>query len=152
MSKLDDPSRGIEDALARAGRRLDLTSGLARRGSVLRVGDGVAIVGGLDDVGLEELLEFDSGALGMAFDLSETTTGAILLTHADRVAAGDGVRGLRRLPEVPVGPMVLGRIIDPLGNPLDEGPPISRTDTWPLFRPAPRSSSARPSMSRSGPA
>jgi F-type H+-transporting ATPase subunit alpha len=82
-------------------------------------------------------LRFDSGALGMAYDLGETSTGAILLSGADRVCEGDGVRGERRLPELSVGPATLGRVFDPLGQPLDEGPALPVHPSLPLFRPAP---------------
>jgi F-type H+-transporting ATPase subunit alpha len=101
------------------------------------VGDGVAFIVGLEDVGYEELLRFDSGALGIAYDLTESGTGAVLLSDAERVREGDGVRGQRRLPELPVGPATLGRILDPLGNPLDEGPALPTHWSLPLFRPAP---------------
>jgi F-type H+-transporting ATPase subunit alpha len=134
---MPDPAQGIEKHLTEAVQRLDLRGGIKPHGVVQRVGDGVAFVVGLDDVGYEELLRFDSGALGMAYDLTSSGTGAILLSHADRVREGDGVRGQRRLPELPVGPATLGRILDPLGNPLDEGPTLPSHDSLPLFRPAP---------------
>jgi len=132
-----DRARTIKRSLDKAAERLDLVHGVKPRGVVRRVGDGVAHVAGLDDVGYEELLRFDSGALGMAYDLAEDSTGVILLSNADRVHEGDGVRGERRLPELPVGPATLGRVIDPLGNPLDEGPPLPAHPSLPLFRPAP---------------
>ncbi len=134
---MDKTAYIIEQSLGRAAERLDLTRGLKPRGVVRRVGDGVAHVAGLDDVGFEELLQFDSDALGMAYDLAEACTGVILLSRSDRVREGDGVRGERRLPELPVGPATLGRILDPLGNPLDEGPTLPRHPSLPLFRPAP---------------
>jgi F-type H+-transporting ATPase subunit alpha len=134
---MPDPSQVLEKRLMEAAERLDLARGLKARGVVQRVGDGVAFIAGLDDVGYEELLRFDSGALGMAYDLTEDGTGAVLLSDADRVGEGDGVWGQRRLPELPVGPAMLGRILDPLGNPLDEGPALPAHRSLPLFRPAP---------------
>jgi F-type H+-transporting ATPase subunit alpha len=134
---MTDPSEAIEKSLMEAAKRLDLTRGLKPRGVVQRVGDGVAFIVGLDDVGYEELLRFDSGALGMAYDLMEDGTGVVLLSDADYVREGDGVRGQRHLPDLPVGPATLGRILDPLGNPLDEGPTLSAHGSLPLFRPAP---------------
>jgi F-type H+-transporting ATPase subunit alpha len=134
---MTDPSEVIEKTLVEAAKRLDLTRGLKPRGVVQRVGDGVAFVVGLDDVGYEELLRFDSGALGMAYDLMKDGTGVVLLSGADHVREGDGVRGQRRLPELPIGPATLGRILDPLGTPLDEGPALSAHGALPLFRPAP---------------
>lgn len=133
---IEDPP-GLVDALRLESGRLDLADGFRPRGVVRRVGDGVAIVAGLDDVGYEELLVFDSGAFGMAHDLTPRGTGVVLLSGAERVHAGDGAAGLHRLPMLPVGESLLGRIVDPLGNPLDDGPPVRTAARWPLFRPAP---------------
>jgi F-type H+-transporting ATPase subunit alpha len=135
---VSNSARAIEQGLRKAAAQLDLASAVKRRGVVRRVGDGVAHVAGLDEVGYEELLQFDSGALGMAYDLAEDSTGVILLSHAEHVREGDGVRGERRLPELPVGPATLGRVVDPLGDPLDEGPALPRHPSLPLFRPAPK--------------
>ena len=126
-----------DDALATATAETDIAAGLRRRGVVHRVGDGVALVNGLDDVGSEELVRFDSGALGIAYDLREDETGIIVLTNAKDVGEGEGVVGLGRLPDIPVGPACLGRIVDPVGRPMDEGPPLSAVERLPLFRPAP---------------
>lgn len=123
--------------LEEAADKLDLAAGIRLRGFVQGVGDGVAQVAGLGDVGYEELLRFDSGALGMAYDLAESSTGVILLTGTEKVHQGEGVRGEHRLPQLPVGAAALGRIIDPLGNPLDEGPPLPTHSMRPLFQPAP---------------
>lgn len=136
-SEAIEKTEAIEKSLMEAAKRLDLARGLKPRGVVQRVGDGVAFIVGLDDVGYEELLRFDSGALGMAYDLMEDGTGVVLLSDADHVREGDGVRGQRHLPDLPVGPATLGRILDPLGNPLDEGPALSAHGSLPLFRPAP---------------
>lgn len=133
----------VADCIVAAAERIDLFQGIKPRGIVHRVGDGVAHVAGLDRVGYEELLKFDSGALGMAYDLGEQLTGVILLTGADGVCEGDGVRGQQCLPELPVGD-TLGRVLDPLGNPLDEGPPLPSHPTMPLFRPAPEIIERRP--------
>jgi F-type H+-transporting ATPase subunit alpha len=123
--------------LERAARELDLDGALAPRGVVLRAADGVALVAGLPDVGLEELVQFDCGVLGLAFDLREEVTGVLLLSDAARVRAGEGARGLGHLPSLPVGPATLGRVFDPLGRPLDDAGPLAEEATLPLFRPAP---------------
>ncbi len=128
----------FERDLTAAAAAMRLDDGLKPRGVVRRVGDGVAVVAGMDDVRYEELLAFDSGAFGIAFDLRADALGAVLLAGASQVREGDGVVGLQRLPELPVGPEALGRVLDPLGNPLDEGPPLSSARRLPLFRPAPK--------------
>jgi F-type H+-transporting ATPase subunit alpha len=135
---MPDPLVSVRQDLAAATRAMRLEDGLRPRGVVRRVGDGVAMVAGMDDVRYEELLAFDSGAYGIAFDLLESTVGAVLLAGATHVREGDGVVGLQKLPELPVGPEALGRVLDPLGNPLDEGPPLSSAECKPLFRPAPK--------------
>jgi len=126
-----------EGAIARAAREADFQAMLRPRGVVVRTGDGVAQVAGLDHVAYEELVRFDSGALGMAFDLRVDTTGVLLLSGAEGVRAGEGVVGVRRLPELPVGPAALGRVIDPLGNALDGNGPLPELPRLELFRPAP---------------
>jgi F-type H+-transporting ATPase subunit alpha len=120
-----------------AARAIDVASALEPRGVVLRAGDGVAVVAGLDRVAFEELVSFDSGALGMAFDLRRDTTGVLLLSDADRVRAGEGVVPVGHLPDLPVGAATLGRVIDPLGNPLDDAGPLPDEPRLPLFRDAP---------------
>jgi F-type H+-transporting ATPase subunit alpha len=130
----DPESQG---ALSRAAREADFAQTLRPRGVVGRTGDGVAQVAGLDQIGYEELVRFDSGALGMAFDLRTNVTGVLLLSSAEAVRAGEGVVGMGRLPDLPVGPATLGRVIDPLGNPLDDNGPLPELPRLDLFRPAP---------------
>jgi F-type H+-transporting ATPase subunit alpha len=134
---MSDRIRLIEENLSAVAQRLSWQEGLQRRGVVRSVADGVAVVAGLDHVRFEELLAFDSGALGIAFDLRASELGAVLLSDVSDVREGDGVMGLKRLPEIPVGPEVLGRVIDPLGHSLDEGAPLTCEQRLPLFRPAP---------------
>jgi F-type H+-transporting ATPase subunit alpha len=114
-----------------------MDAALEARGVVRRAGDGVAVVAGLDRVAYEELVAFDSGALGMAFDLRSDGTGVLLLSDADRVRAGEGVVSVGRLPDLPVGPATLGRVIDPLGHPIDDAGPLPEEPRLPLFREAP---------------
>src|SRR5271169_5837874 len=114
-SAMPDIDRLAEGTLPRLAERLALADALAPRAVVSHTADGVAFVAGLDTVAYEELVAFDSGALGMAHDLRADTTGVLLLTGADHVVSGEGVRALGALPTVTVGPSTLGRIIDPLG-------------------------------------
>ncbi|MCA9214009.1 MAG: F0F1 ATP synthase subunit alpha [Planctomycetales bacterium] len=134
---MNELSESVEKELSAAARAVSLADGLKPRGIVRSVADGVAVVAGLAHVRYEELLMFDSGAFGIAFDLRTGELGAILLAGSSRVHEGDGVIGMERLPELPVGPDALGRVIDPLGNPLDEGPPLATQRRLPLFREAP---------------
>lgn len=129
--------RWLETSLGEAASRLSLSDRFVPRGVVCRVGDGVALVSGLERVRYEEMLTFSSGAFGLAYDLRVDGVGVILLAGANSVREGDGVVSSNRLPELPVGPETLGRILDPLGNVLDEGPPLATQDRLPLFRPAP---------------
>ena len=125
----------LHDRLLTAASTLDLLDSVAVRGVVTRVADDVAWIAGLNDVGCEELVRFDSGALGMALDLARDQTGVVLLTQASSVVTGEGAVGLHRLPSLPVGADALARTLDPLGAPIDGGPPLAGA-TSTLFRPA----------------
>jgi F-type H+-transporting ATPase subunit alpha len=110
-------------------------------GVVTRVGDGIAWIYGLSQAGYNEMLEIDglSGQriTAFAFNLGEDEIGAVLLGEDTEVKAGAKVRLSGRVLEVPVGPELVGRVIDPLGNPLDGGDPISTKLTSRVERPAP---------------
>lgn len=106
-------------------------------GRVLEVGDGIARVYGLSGVMAGEMVEFPSGVRGLAFNLEENSVGVIILGDYLKIEEGDEVRSTGRLLSVPVGEAVLGRVIDPLGNPLDGGGPIATTETRPVESPAP---------------
>jgi len=127
----------VRNALSDAAHEVDIARVLRPRGVIGRTGDGVAEVAGLERIAYEELVRFDSGALGMAFDLRTNTTGVLLLSSAEAVRAGEGVVGTGGLPDLPVGPAVLGRVIDPLGNPLDDQGPLPEFPRFDLFRSAP---------------
>src|SRR5580692_355933 len=88
-------------------------------GRVEEVGDGVALVSGLPGVRLDEKLRFAGGQFGFAQVLERGRVGCVLLDEVDDVAAGDAVRGTGDVVRVPVGPGLLGRVVDPLGRPLD---------------------------------
>jgi F-type H+-transporting ATPase subunit alpha len=97
---------------------------LLSSGTVMRVGDGVASVSGLRDVGSQEVVEFEDGTLGLAFSLAEQFAGCVLLGPDDNIREGGGVRRTGRQLSVPVGQAVLGRVLDALCRPLDGGDPI----------------------------
>ena len=105
-------------------------------GTVGRVGDGVARVVGLPGRCYGELLQFESGAFGMAIDLEEDGAGVVLLNTADVVTVGSRVRGTGRVCDVPVGDALIGRVLDPIGRTLD-GADIESDTFYPVERPAP---------------
>jgi F-type H+-transporting ATPase subunit alpha len=106
-------------------------------GRVEQVGDGIALVSGLPDARLAELLTFEKGQFGFVQSLEADRIGCVLLDDVDGVQAGDSVRGTGDVVRTSVGPELLGRVVDPLGRPLDGKGPISTTGTMPIERPAP---------------
>ncbi len=126
--KVQELSKDLEAAIA----KLEKTEGLKSAGVVIRVGDGVAWVHGLADAGYSEVLEIDtpSGVVeAFALNLEEDQIGAVILGDDSQVAAGNTVRLKGQVLEVPVGEELLGRVVDPLGRPLDGGPAIKTKQT-----------------------
>ena len=101
-------------------------------GRVLEVGDGIARVYGLSGVMANEMVEFSNGTIGLAFNLEENSVGIIILGDFLGITEGDEVRSTGRLLSVPVGDELLGRVVDPLGNPLDGKGPIVTTQRRPM--------------------
>ncbi|NNC93060.1 MAG: F0F1 ATP synthase subunit alpha [Acidimicrobiia bacterium] len=106
-------------------------------GYVLSVGDGVARVSGLPNAMASEMLEFPGGLLGVALNLEEESIGAVLMGDSRHVQEGDPVKQTGKVLSVPVGDALLGRVIDPLGTPLDGKGPINATETRFLEETAP---------------
>jgi F-type H+/Na+-transporting ATPase subunit alpha len=106
-------------------------------GTVVEVGDGIAQIYGLEGALASELLEFPGGVMGMALNLEEETVGAVVLGDASAIKEGDTVKTTGRVVEVPVGQALLGRVVDPLGKPLDDKGPIETKKTRPVERIAP---------------
>ena len=106
-------------------------------GRVEQVGDGIALVSGLPNARLAELLKFERGQFGFVQSLSEDRIGCVLLDDVDGVEAGDSVSGTGDVVRTPVGPELMGRVVDPLGRPLDGKGPISTQATMPIERAAP---------------
>ncbi len=106
-------------------------------GTVVEVGDGIAQIYGLEGALSSELLEFPGGVMGMALNLEEETVGAVILGDSTAIKEGDTVKTTGRVVEVPVGPELLGRVVDPLGRPLDDKGPINAKKTRPVERIAP---------------
>jgi F-type H+/Na+-transporting ATPase subunit alpha len=106
-------------------------------GTIVEVGDGIAQIYGLEDALASELLEFPDGVMGMALNLAEDTVGAVILGDYTELKEGDTVKTTGRVVEVPVGRELIGRVVDPLGRPLDDKGPIRATKTRPVERIAP---------------
>jgi len=106
-------------------------------GTVVESGDGIARVHGLRGAMYNELLEFPDNVMGMALNLEEETVGAIILGDYQGIKEGDEVRSTGRIAEVPVGEGLIGRVIDPLGQPLDGKGPVKADRTRPVERIAP---------------
>ena len=106
-------------------------------GTVVEVGDGIAQIYGLSGALSSELLEFPGSVMGMALNLEEETVGAVILGDPTQIKQGDQVKTTGRVVEVPVGAGLLGRVVDPLGRPLDDKGPIPHTRTRPVERIAP---------------
>ena len=101
-------------------------------GTVLEVGDGIARVYGLSNIMAGEMVEFPNGVNGLAFNLEENSVGVIILGNYLDIEEGDEVKALGKLLSVPVGNAVLGRVLDPLGNPLDGKGPVATTELRPV--------------------
>jgi F-type H+-transporting ATPase subunit alpha len=110
---------------------------LSERGLVLGVGDGIAWVRGLPSACLDEIIGFDDGSTGLVFQLDADVLGAILLSQAQGITAGMGARHTGRRLEIGVGEALLGRVVDPLGNPLDGLTPPQPHEFRALEAPAP---------------
>src|SRR5690349_16265399 len=101
-------------------------------GTVLEVGDGIARVHGLSNVMAGEMVQFPNGAIGLAFNLEENSVGVTILGDYLTIEEGDEVKALGKLLSVPVGPAVIGSVLDPLGNPLDGKGPVATSETRPV--------------------
>ncbi|RFU70820.1 F0F1 ATP synthase subunit alpha [Peribacillus saganii] len=105
-------------------------------GTVIVVGDGIARVHGLDNVMAGELVEFSNGSMGMAQNLEENNVGIVILGPYAEIREGSEVRRTGRIMEVPVGEELIGRVVNPLGQPVDGLGPINSTKTRPIESPA----------------
>jgi len=117
---------------------------VANVGMVMEVGDGIARVSGLSAVGYNELLRFPKGIMGLALNLEEDNVGAVIFGDCSQLKEGDEVRSTGRVIEVPVGDGLIGRVVDPLGRPLDGKGLIETGKTRPVERVAPNVTLRRP--------
>ena len=125
--KIEEISALIKEQIKRYEVTVDTTS----VGTVIKVYDGIALVHGLDDAMAGELLAFPNDLYGMALNLEKDYVGAILFGSSSKVKEGDTVRSTHRILEVPVGDALIGRVVNALGQPIDEEGPIQTT----LYRP-----------------
>ena len=123
----------IKQQIKNYDNKIELTD----TGSVLKVGDGIATVYGLENVMSSELLEFPGEVFGMALNLEEDVVGAVLFGDDSGIKEGDIVKRTGRIVEVPVGEAMIGRVVSPLGLPIDGKGPINTNKTRPVETPAP---------------
>ena len=128
----------VSDILLSELQQTDLTAQFAEVGTVLQVSDGVVRIFGLRNAEANELLEFEDGMKAVVMNLEEDHVGAVLLGSSERIEEGDLVRRTGRTASIRVSEAMLGRVIDPLGEPLDGKGPIDGDLTeMPLERKAP---------------
>src|SRR5579864_1398216 len=97
----------------------------SQMGRIVEVGDGIARISGLPQASVNELLEFEGGVLGLALNLDEETIGSVILGDAQHIEEGQGVRSTGRILSIPVGDGLLGRVVNPLGEPIDGKGPVA---------------------------
>jgi len=131
--KPDEISSVIKEQIKAYSAKMDVSEA----GSVIHVGDGIARVYGLKNAMSGELLEFPGDVFGIALNLDEDSIGAVLLGADDHISEGDPVKRTGRIAEVPVGDVLLGRVVDPTGAPIDNKGPIFATKTRVVERIAP---------------
>lgn len=125
------------EAIARSRRTFIPDFYPEEKGTVMNVSSGIARVSGLPGVGFEELLKFPGNLYGIAFNLDESEIGVVLLGDDERLHAGDVVERTHRVTDIPVGDGLAGRVVNPLGEPMDGKGPLNFTTRFPVERPAP---------------
>jgi len=122
--RADEISEIIRSQIQGLDRKLDV----AETGVILSVGDGIARIYGLEHVMAGELLEFPHGVYGMALNLDQDNVGAVLFGEDTLIREGDTVKRTNRIAQVPVGEELVGRVVNSLGQPIDEGPAVEAKD------------------------
>jgi F-type H+/Na+-transporting ATPase subunit alpha len=122
--KVDEIASILQSEIAMFKDRLEV----AKVGKVIEVGDGIAQIYGLNSAMSGEMLEFPNNIFGQVFNLEEETVGAVIFGDDAEIKEGDLVRSTGQLLSVPVGPQLLGRVVNPLGEPIDGGAPIQTSD------------------------
>ncbi|HXY74597.1 MAG TPA: F0F1 ATP synthase subunit alpha [Dehalococcoidales bacterium] len=127
----------IVSVLKQQIKQFGTTAAMVDIGTVIEVGDGIARIQGLAGVKYNELLQFPNDIIGIALNLEEDSVAAVIVDDYARIKEGDEVRSTGRIAEVPVGESLIGRVVDPLGRPLDGKGPIKTSKTRPIERVAP---------------
>ena len=125
MTDLSFDAADIAAAIKKNLEGFDSSVESATVGRVLEVGDGIARVSGLPNVSVNEMLEFESGDVGLALNLDADSIGAVILGDVQKIAEGQNVKSTGGILSVPVGDAVLGRVVDALGEPIDGKGPIA---------------------------
>lgn len=128
----------ILDSLKEQIEKFQSLAKVEKVGHVLEVGDGIARVSGLGDVASQEMVQFANGEMGVALNLEGTNVGIIILGSDREIKEGDEVKTTGKILSVPVGEALIGRVVDPLGNPKDGKGPIKSNKFYPIEKIAPR--------------
>ena len=137
MATLAPDFKNIADSLLQQINDFDHKVEARSVGTVRTVADGVALVEGLADVKASEIVEFSNGVAGVALNLEPDYVGVVVMGEYESIASGDEVRVTGRIASVPVGEALIGRVVDPLGNPIDGKGAIDTSQTLPILRIAP---------------
>ncbi|WP_420645504.1 F0F1 ATP synthase subunit alpha [Candidatus Leptofilum sp.] len=137
MATLAPDFKNITDSFLQQIQDFDHRIEARSVGTVTAVYDGVALVDGLEDVKASELVEFANGVAGLALDLQDKLVGVVVMGDYAEIEVGDEVRATGRIASVPVGDALIGRVVDPLGNPVDGKGPLNTNKIRPIQRTAP---------------
>ncbi|GIT74184.1 MAG: hypothetical protein Ct9H300mP29_1780 [Candidatus Neomarinimicrobiota bacterium] len=129
-------TEAITKLLRQQIEKLDLSVDVTEVGEVIAIGDGVARVSGLENVMSSELVELPNGVFGMALNLEDDNVGLVLFGDSRKVKEGDLAKRTERVIEVPVGDAMLGRVVNPLGQPMDGKGPVESDTHLPIERKA----------------
>ena len=127
----------IADIIRRQIEGYETTIDMSEVGTVISVGDGIARIYGLDGVMAGELIELPHDVFGLALNLEDDNVGCVLMGEVHLVQEGDEAKRTKRILNIPVGPEMVGRVVDPLGRPLDGKGPVDAAENYPLERTAP---------------
>jgi F-type H+-transporting ATPase subunit alpha len=134
---MEKPLDNFLEKIRSEAKRSSFAIQVSEEGTVLSVGDGIVQVAGLRDAKLYELIELEGGDCGIVFDIEAESIGIVLLTEKNAPKAGEKAYKTDRIASVDVGESLLGRVVNPLGIPVDGGPPPNRTVSYPVERQAP---------------